>query len=139
VNKKSRSCSGDLSCSVSGQSLGLGIKNFIANSFYYTGSLNYRQIEYSEAENFGSIYDYAYDFSGNATTGDFSIGNQWHWQNFTLGCDWIGLSVPLASSIDSETVSGNIAEAQDNLDYAQSNFLKSFTVRLLNFYLGASF
>lgn len=139
LNKQSETCTGDISCSISGNSLSASYKRFVSNSFYFIGGASYRQVKYAKAENFGSISDYAYDFDGNGIALDFSIGNQWHWQNFTMGCDWIGGSIPVANRIETENISGNLSYGQSSLDDRKKMYFESFSLRALNFYIGANF
>lgn len=76
-------------------------KKFISNSFYYSPELvylDYRAI-YSE-ENSSASGD---RFNGMGV--GVRIGNQWHWDHFTLGCDWFGggkMSVYLGHKSENE-------------------------------------
>ncbi|MNK86419.1 hypothetical protein D3C87_1063300 [compost metagenome] len=139
LNKYSRTCTGDYTCGISGSSLAVSYKKFVNNSFYFTSGASYRKIKYNESENFGSVSDYAIDFEGNAIALDFSIGNQWQWQNFTLGCDWIGGSLPISNRIETENITGNLSNGQTNLDDRKNMYFETFSLSALNFYIGASF
>lgn len=72
---------------------------------------------------------------------EIAIGNQWQWDNFTLGCDWIGIMLPISKKID-------VNERQISTDggpYEKDTSKNpdsdpTFTgIRLLAFYLGLSF
>lgn len=139
LNRQSRTCTGAMSCDISGNSISMSYKKFTGNTFYFNNTLNYRIVKYKEAENFGNPSDYDYSFEGNALSLDFSIGNQWQWQNFTMGCDWIGVSIPVSSSTKNETLSGDAASAHSSIDDHKGYFLESFSFRSLYFYIGASF
>lgn len=139
LNKQSRTCTGAMSCGISGNSIAMSYKKFTGNTFYFTNTLNYRNVKYKEAENFGNPSDYDYNFEGNALSLDFSIGNQWQWHNFTMGCDWIGVSIPVSNSTKNENISGDTASAQTSIDDHKGYFLESFSFRSLYFYIGASF
>ncbi len=67
------------------------------------------------------------------------IGKQWQWNNFTLGCDWIGLSLPFASTVKSETVAGSESFYRDKLDSVQQKYLRSGFAQALRFYVGYTF
>ncbi len=75
-----------------------------------------------------------YDFNENSDAGirqykehhlSLSIGNQWQWKYFTIGCDWYGRSIFLRQKVKINTVPGPPIE-------------KTGDVRLLAFYLGFS-
>ncbi len=120
-------------------SIGLHFKHFSGNSFYYRTGIDYRRAEYSYTFTNGSAIDFE-RFKGSSGAVDFQIGNQWQWSNFTLGCDWIGLSLPFASAISDEQLSGTApAYYADWLKNDEDTFVKKLTLNLLRFYLGASF
>lgn len=122
-------------------SFGVHYKRFVGNSFYYRGGIDYRNVDYSHIS-----YDIFTPstilsreiFKGSSITATFLIGNQWQWENFTLGCDWFGIALPVTSQVDSESVSGT-SPSQKNLKDEEENFLKKETSTSLRFYLGASF
>jgi hypothetical protein len=81
-----------------GHALILSYKSMLQNSFYIKTSLYHRvqervkesdSISTSENEEFQKV---RYEDTGLL----FTLGNQWQWENFTLGCDWIGMSTVLA-------------------------------------------
>ena len=53
------------------------------------------------------------------------IGNQWQWDSFTMGCDWVGVSKSLA-----------MLEQNGDKD---ADYPNATNVTLVNFYLGATF
>jgi hypothetical protein len=138
-SNKGFSCSGDLSCESSGQSFGIYYKRFVSNSFYYSLGIDRRRVSYSEETSNSSPFDYKYSFEGTSTAAGFTIGNQWQWENFTLGCDWIGLSVPLEHLIKNENMSGAPEFGQSSLTRNEDYFIKNTANQSLRFYLGASF
>lgn len=107
-----------------GYALNVGVKSFNGNSFYFEPSVYYRkQKVVQETTTVNSVL--ISSKSGDITDIGVSIriGNQWQWDSFTIGCDWIGLTQSL-SDLDSN---GNL----DSDEYG--------SLSLLNLYLGASF
>ncbi|MDP7321476.1 MAG: hypothetical protein QF441_12760 [Bacteriovoracaceae bacterium] len=113
-----------------GYALSAGLKKYVSNSFYYKPEIYYRKqtrinsISYNYS--FGSstrdlIGTESTDFSDIGIS--FKIGNQWQWDNFTLGTDWVGL----ASTVAMLEQSGDV-ESHDKTN-----------LTLLNFYLGYTF
>lgn len=66
----------------------LHYKRFVGNSFYFAPELYY--LNYTETDHSPTLLDYA-DERATALGLGIRIGNQWQWENFTLGCDWIGV------------------------------------------------
>lgn len=120
----------------SGSTVGLHYKKFFGNSFYAKMGVDYRSVTYKYKYAFGGGEE---SFSGDSLAAGLVIGNQWQWQNFTLGCDWIGLSVPFASTVKSETVAGNDSYYRDELDKAQQKYLRNGFAQGLRFYMGYTF
>lgn len=125
-------------------SIGIHYKRFAGNSFYFRTGLDARFVK----------YDYQYrsiafpannsdiEFSGRSLALNFQIGNQWQWENFTMGCDWIGVSVPITSSIKEEKFesSGTFASLdRKQYDDDSRTLVKAVHANFLRFYLGASF
>jgi hypothetical protein len=129
-------CSGSIACAATGNAVTLSYKSFVSNSFYYTVGIGRREAGYNEAEVPSGTTSYT--FTGSSIGAEISIGNQWQWKNFTLGCDWIGYNFPLSHKIDSEESSGDIWDVT-NLDSREKTFLANNTPLALRFYLGASF
>ena len=103
----------------------MDVKIFTGNSFYVKPGIYYRKqtdvlswIYNSSADNWAANEKAEIEDIGI----NFRIGNQWQWDNFTLGCDWIGLS---------RTVS-KLSETGNTEDLEVSG-------AALNFYLGLSF
>ena len=122
-------------------SAGVHYKHFIANSFYFRVGGDYRQVNYRYTlRNFSNpaIIESQNTFTGNSVTASVLIGNQWQWDNFTLGCDWIGYALPVTSSIDSESTTGANPDSRYLKD-DEDSFVKKGTTMGLRFYLGFSF
>ncbi len=88
-------------------------KRFTDNSFYFAPEIFY--LNYTEK--FSRSKDYEQTGMGLG----IRLGNQWQWDNFTLGCDWVGIG---------RTMVYFKSTASDK------NF---YTVTLANVYLGWSF
>lgn len=115
---------------LSGYAVSAGYKRFSGNSFYIHPEVYYRQQKYvgNTTESYNSTTD-TWTLT-DSETGDFSdlgvsfrIGNQWQWKNFTLGCDWVGLSRSIMNTVNGEV---------DTIVFGNN-------ISLLNVYLGASF
>jgi hypothetical protein len=92
-------------------------KKFLGNSFYLSPSLFYK----IEKEQTSYIYTDSVRNSSVSDTGvGFVIGNQWQFDNFTIGCDWIGLNQSLFKM-------GTVQERDDI-------GVKNLTLNALNFY-----
>ena len=103
-----------------GEYISFEFKKFTGNSFYLSLGFYYKDQTFEDFDN--DDFDVPTDYK---TLGAIiRIGNQWQWDDFTLGCDWIGLGKDLAI-LD---IDGNSEdEAEDFLGLG------------LNFYLGVSF
>ncbi|WP_374077267.1 hypothetical protein [Bdellovibrio bacteriovorus] len=118
-------------------SVGAHFKKFLGNSFYVKTGVDYRSVDY--------VFNYGYSsvktgFEGNSLAASLVIGNQWQWDNFTLGCDWIGLSLPFAHTVTSETLSADAdSYHRANLDEDEEHYLKNGYAQALRFYVGYSF
>lgn len=124
---------------IDGQSIGVHLKHFVGNSFYYRAGLDYRWLDYEYTYD-NSGFDAAAAFKGTSAAVTFNIGNQWHWKNFNLGCEWVGLSAPILSNISDKRFASNSAVYDINdFNDDQETLVKDLNLNLLRFYLGASF
>lgn len=129
----------------SSQSIGFHYKQFVGNSFYFRAGLDARSTTFkATAYNTSLGQTEEYSFKGTSTAANFQIGNQWQFDNFTIGCDWVGVSVPLSHSITDEKISpaamaADPVEYQNKMNDLQKFFVKGALPNLLHFYLGASF
>ncbi len=85
-------------------------KRFTTNSFYVEGGVFYRKqdVVSKTVEVFDQLNTYYLVDSETGTIEDigalFSIGNQWQWENFALGVDWIGVNKSLTTIKEEGTV-----------------------------------
>lgn len=99
----------------------LGVKIFAGNSFFYQPNISYRDISHiTTAE-----YNYKDIMVG------VRIGNEWLWDNFTLGIDWLGFNQHVAKIDEKVTPAGPVPAGND--------IEKSLTFDFLGIYLGYSF
>ena len=113
-------------------SIGLHLKQFASNSFYFKIGVDQRTVKYSESNFFSSTTGFS--FNGESTAGSFAVGNQWQWANFTLGCDWFGAVVPFSSKT-TDVVSSTSARVTTEKDH----YTKDVSYEIGRLYLGASF
>lgn len=71
---------------------------------------------------------------------DVSIGNGWQYDAFTIGVDWIGISVPLVQLSREETYSDPAIKSKSNAKVEElRKDTKTVTAQALRLSLGASF
>lgn len=123
---------------------GAHYKRFVGNTFYIKGGAEYTNVkaDYSyESKFLTSTSKVRRELEGNLTTASFAIGNQWQWENFTLGCDWFGISAPIASSTTKKNVETTFSDNYDNeaIDADEKTLFKDVSFQAVKFYIGASF
>jgi hypothetical protein len=122
---------------------GATYKRFYGNSFYTNFALDYRRItEHADGDlfDFGSTTnDHRFIGRSETITAGIAIGNQWQWENFTLGCDWFGLNAPIAKLSSDYDRTGLTDEENSRAKEAWDRMNNQVTAQLLRFYLGASF
>ncbi len=111
---------GTISNTESQTNFALQYKHFFGNSFYMAGEGFYLR---TREDVDGVILNNAlHDFARYESLGAGArIGNQWTWEHFTMGCDWVGFGRRF----------GTFRKDTDSLN--------DTTITLGNFYLGASF
>lgn len=114
----------------------ISVKRFTGNSFYYKVGLEYALIDASNKDEMTPYRNYEY--LGGRLAGTLIIGNQWQFDHFSIGCDWIGVSAPLTTWTSRERVD-NSASARNELETQLDKYQKSVNVHLLHLYVGASF
>ncbi len=116
------------------------LKTFWGNSFYSNLGLAARSEAYTSYPNiyYESTYYDGVVVRENALGVDFAIGNRWQWENFTMGCDWVGFFSPMSKNlkvIDDRGQSDEYIQAALNDD----SYRGTGSLQLLRFYLGLSF
>lgn len=114
------------------RSLTLGYRYFPGNSFNMMPTVYYRR---SNSVSYNTAF-----FSGTPTRSTliyedvgvgFRIGNEWQWDNFTLGTDWFG--------INAKVIQINKEKHNDNGDFDLFNIEEDVTITMLSFYIGYTF
>jgi hypothetical protein len=127
--------------------LSVDLKSFWGNSFYTRVGFSKRDYDFSwdvyPTDDDGTISFETERLSAKtSSTGlELGLGNQWQWNSFSIGADWIGVYIPLSSSGTDEVVNeGNAVEAgiftdvDDDVKYA-----KTTQLAFVRFYLGFAF
>jgi hypothetical protein len=101
------------------RALTIGDRHFYGNSFNVMGSLYWKQHTKFDRSN-SNTYLFK-DFGVGAR-----LGNEWQWQNFTMGCDWFG-------------VNHSLVKIKNTFPGTSFGIDQDLTFGFLNFYLGYSF
>mgnify|MGYP003330664447 CR=1 FL=1 len=119
---------------VKGHGVSFGYKEFFGNSVYFRGELDHVTMSADIA--FKAEFQSTSSTEDIASVGEFrkasmgvAVGNQWTWENFTLGCDWFGFSIPLWKDSDIKS---------DFSDLKFTALGEENTFVALRFYLGYS-
>lgn len=104
----------------------LGAKNYTGNSFFVRPEVYYRKFKEEVRPELFSNRTETRVYSDIGVS--LSIGNEWQWENFTAGFDWIGIA-------------GRVAKLEDNnkRSWLDTEADEQFEVNVLNFRLGYSF
>lgn len=119
----------------------VNLKHFVSETFYLKGGAAYRQTTLSNLTCRDCGPGVTRDWGAARTIdGEFAIGNQWQWENLTLGADWLGLMVPTVRIDDSVTDAFGLSSNENR----QANevwdvITKSAGVSVARVYVGASF
>jgi hypothetical protein len=119
----------------------LRYKRFWGNSFYTNIGPGLRTFRVSSPLVDALTKSESFEAEDSDIVLGLSVGNRWQWQHFLIGCDWIGVHLPLAnvsSSVGEPTKSENSEEYKKRKSDWDS-FGKSSTYQVLRFYLGIVF
>ncbi len=72
-------------------SVAVQYKRYFGNSFYAAPELFYLRTHEEINGFWGDVFNLREFASYTSLGAGIRIGNQWTWENFTLGCDWIGI------------------------------------------------
>ncbi|MEA9355470.1 hypothetical protein SHI21_04635 [Bacteriovorax sp. PP10] len=109
----------------------IGYRRFLGNSFNIMPTIYYRRNtgDFYQEGQFSNVVGSNNLVYEDVGTG-IRIGNEWQWENFTMGCDWFGLNLTSAKINFQEKSLGPIETHAP---------MKALTMTLLSFYLGYSF
>jgi hypothetical protein len=98
-------------------------KRFYGNSFYTQIGISYLNSKFDDysGHSISKPNNGIVKRSYAGVSGNIRIGNQWQWDNLTIGCDWVGVS--------------KHKEIEKDLNVKGPNI----TVTTLNMYMGLSF
>ncbi|MGE0173788.1 MAG: hypothetical protein AB7T49_13405 [Oligoflexales bacterium] len=115
-------------------------KYFLANSFYIDGGLGW---EYWSAAYDVTAPDYTEPVELSGTTQTFGaevhIGNQWQWEHFTMGCDWVGAFAAIVTTSSFEENSFVDQEDKKAEEEEFKDLTTGSSMHAVRLYLGTSF
>lgn len=115
--------------------IAFGSRYFLGDSFNFSGGFAYdmisNQTSYDEFTEEGNTY-VKLDSSIHQLEAEIGLGNRWQIGSFVLGCDWIGVGLPLAQL--SKSVSSNEGAKQlGKVDEFESDSKKQSKMMSLHF------
>lgn len=116
---------------INAYSFGAHYKQFVGSSFYFNAGLDYRKVDYRYEPSSGNMLAFKGDSSGLS----LSIGNQWVFNRFTIGCDWVGFFTPFYSGTSDENYTGS----KSDLDSDIRTYVEKSQIMLTRVYLGFAF
>lgn len=143
-NSLGSTTSSQISSSISRQSarsIGVHFQKFSENSFFWKLGGDYRLSEwkYSYSDSLTPANNSSSTYSGNSITLSGSIGNSWQWENFTMGCEWIGFAYPILSSSPKNDISAVLSpDERSSFDRDINTQQKNMVYQSLHFFIGAS-
>lgn len=121
------------------QMLSLGYKKFLGNSFYIHTGLSHYVMSFSRTyggDAFKTPITSQGSFQVNNLDAYFGLGNQWQWDSFTLGCDWLRIDRAISSNISNESYTSTTIQNEIN---NKKNYYSDLPSVTASFYLGWSF
>ena len=117
-------------------SFGVNYKHFFGNSFFIRSGLSYHNVSDS-SKYVGSVSTTSdsFSFTGNLTNFGIGIGNDWQWDKFTLGFDWIRITIPVAHTITDEQYTSN---NKSSIEFNEDIFFRKTAISSA-MHLGVSF
>lgn len=122
--------------------VGVHLKRFMGNSFYVKGGLDYFQVDFKYERNPGptDAYSSRGRFDAEVLSAGLVIGNQWQWEMFTLGVDWVGLSLPVWSQVrNAQESKGSLAAYAVNFEDEKRVYATGGALHLGRVYMGVTF
>jgi hypothetical protein len=119
----------------------LKAKKFFGNSFYVDGGLGYELWNVNYPVSISDTSSETRKLKGTVqNTGlEFHIGNQWQWDGFTLGCDWLGYFLSLSSSTSFKSDSSVSAQKKEEEEKDVKKTFVGSSAHITRLYLGWAF
>jgi hypothetical protein len=133
-SQSERTCVGFENCDIKDNFWGLAYKRFVGNSFYMQAGASHHTIQYDESN---SSNDVMFGYDATITTADFAVGNQWNFDGFTIGCDWVSFGLPVSSSFSNSYY--NSPYTEDDVTNRQDEWKKNGRMIFAKLYLGGTF
>lgn len=128
-----------VSTKLEGKAIFVGYKHFFSNSFFVRGGLWHEKVkgEFTVSKDVLATSEDVTQSIGwySALNMQLGIGNQWQWESFTLGCEWIGSMTRLGHSHEFELNQASATKSgQEFMELKEKN-----QATLLNVFLGFAF
>ena len=133
-SQSNRTCVGFENCDIKDNFVGLAYKRFVSNSFYMQAGATHHTIKYDESN--GSN-DVMFGYDATVTTADFAVGNQWNFDGFTIGCDWVSIGLPVNTSYSNTFY--NSPYTENDVTQRQEDWKKVSRMIWGKFYVGGTF
>jgi hypothetical protein len=127
----------------------LYIKRYAGNSFYFelgaaAHERNVRTKDYTydfrSDGSFGAVYYDEEDYRKQDIGLQLGLGNQWQWEHFTLGCEWVGAYVPIQATGFSGKSRRHLTSGEEQeLSLGKKKNNLNTSLRALNFSFGWQF
>ncbi|MBP9707339.1 MAG: hypothetical protein KBD78_06810 [Oligoflexales bacterium] len=116
---------------------------FFGNSFYVSGGLGTESfaVDYPVVTQLDEAGLVSKQFSADVNSFGINthIGNQWQWEGFMIGVDWLGYYLPLSKSSSFKADSDVSAEAKKIEEDDIKSTYESASLHLTRFYMGWAF
>ena len=120
------------------QTIAINYQRFFGNSFYGKIGITDRQIKGSNLNFFG-VLNSDVNAAVESLGGELSLGNQWQWNKMTIGCDWLGIFIPFTVLSTDYDRAGVSDIEKRSIEIAARKLGLLMSVRVAQFYIGASF
>lgn len=126
---------------------GVRLRSSFGGSFYTSVGLARQTFTFATEETYTNILIadeprlWRYEAEAARTVLDLSVGNRWDYRYFSVGCDWVGVLVPLQKGkikIQMQGVAENIKDQQDAQSDMQK-FIDDTDLQVLHLYVGTTF
>jgi hypothetical protein len=118
---------------------GVYYKRFFGNSFFARGGVMHREVsdKYSGTTWLGKT-QYG-EYEGSAEIAVVAIGNEWQWENFSLGCEWVGATQPFSKHVAKDESVNRSGDIFGSMFTTPQGLISDSGLMLTHLYVGASF